>query len=141
MPAPYLASFHRACVGVAATQRKPACRPNSKRCPGRRAWGPDQRCIQWRLAIAHHLLDRHRGDARECRLGDRALQQALAACSTASTASTESTAEQLSEDARLLLVHLTGDLGQVGRVLESVHAALVRKWEVLLLRLLLQVLG
>src|SRR5436305_10575928 len=131
MPAPFLTSFHRACIGVAATQQKPACRPNFKRCPGRRAWGPDQRCSRWRLAIAHHLLDGHRGDARKCGLGDRALQHALAACSTAAT-TTESTAEQLSENARLLLVHLPGDLGQVARALQALHAALVRRWEALL---------
>ena len=50
------------------------------------------------------------------------------------------TQPEITTDAGLLLVHLTGDLGQVARVLKGVHAALVRKWEVLLLRLLLQVL-
>src|SRR5919199_2187025 len=91
-----------------------------------------------RLTIAHHLLDGHRGDARECGLGDGAVQHALATCSTASA---ERAAEQLPQDARLLLVHLTGDLGQVARVLKRLHAALVGKGDVLLLGLLLQVLS
>lgn len=68
------------------------------------------------VALAHELLDGHGGDAGKGRFRDGVGEHAVRA-STATTPSAERAAEELAEEAGLLLVDLCGHLGELAGIL------------------------